>query len=301
MPRAAPCSTRSSSTRASDAGVEFRFGVTVTALARDSRARSPESSGATPEARPFAATARMTVGADGMGSTVARLAGAQVRTRGPRFASFIYGYWDGLTSTATSCSSAPGSPPASSHQRRPGLHLRRHDAVALPVRGTARHGPRLHPAPERGRAGPVPPGRCPCARAAADLRRAAGLPPAGPRPGWALVGDAGYFKDPITSHGITDALRDAELLAGAIITAAGGDAPEAVALAGYQATRDRLSDELFTVTEAIASFRWTLDEIPALMVRLSGAMSDEVAWLTGLAGETESDRLAGFAPLVPAG
>ena len=42
------------------------------------------------------------------------------------------------------------------------------------------------------------------------LKRGAG-------PGWALVGDAGYFKDPITAHGITDALRDAELLARAII------------------------------------------------------------------------------------
>ena len=29
--------------------------------------------------------------------------------------------------------------------------------------------------------------------------------------GWALVGDARYFKDPVTAHGITDALRDAEL------------------------------------------------------------------------------------------
>ena len=37
------------------------------------------------------------------------------------------------------------------------------------------------------------------------LRRAHG-------PGWALVGDAGSFKDPSTAHGITDALRDAELL-----------------------------------------------------------------------------------------
>ena len=35
-------------------------------------------------------------------------------------------------------------------------------------------------------------------------------------PGWALVGDAGYFKDPLTAHGITDALRDAEFLATAI-------------------------------------------------------------------------------------
>ena len=39
-------------------------------------------------------------------------------------------------------------------------------------------------------------------------------------PGWALVGDAGYFKDPITTHGITDALRDAELLADAILRGA---------------------------------------------------------------------------------
>ena len=38
------------------------------------------------------------------------------------------------------------------------------------------------------------------------VRRAAG-------PGWALVGDAGYHRDPITGHGMTDALRDAELLA----------------------------------------------------------------------------------------
>ena len=44
------------------------------------------------------------------------------------------------------------------------------------------------------------------------LREAAG-------PGWALVGDAGYFKDPITAHGITDALRDAEILARVVASA----------------------------------------------------------------------------------
>ena len=38
--------------------------------------------------------------------------------------------------------------------------------------------------------------------------------------GWALVGDASYFKDPLTAHGITDALRDAELLS--IAVAIGG-------------------------------------------------------------------------------
>ena len=35
-------------------------------------------------------------------------------------------------------------------------------------------------------------------------------------PGWALVGDAGYHKDPATGEGISDAFRDAELLAEAI-------------------------------------------------------------------------------------
>src|SRR4029453_5404849 len=34
--------------------------------------------------------------------------------------------------------------------------------------------------------------------------------------GWALVGDAGYHKDPILALGIGDALRDAELLAEAV-------------------------------------------------------------------------------------
>ena len=35
-------------------------------------------------------------------------------------------------------------------------------------------------------------------------------------PGWALVGDAGYHKDPITAQGMLDAFRDAELLADAV-------------------------------------------------------------------------------------
>ena len=35
-------------------------------------------------------------------------------------------------------------------------------------------------------------------------------------PGWALVGDAGYNKDPITAQGIRDAFRDAELCSAAL-------------------------------------------------------------------------------------
>src|SRR6266550_1485225 len=53
----------------------------------------------------------------------------------------------------------------------------------------------------------------------------------GTGPGWALVGDAGYFKDPLTAHGITDALRDAELLARAIMKGT------IAAFADYEKTR----------------------------------------------------------------
>jgi flavin-dependent dehydrogenase len=95
-------------------------------------------------------------------------------------------------------------------------------------------------------------------------------------PGWALVGDAGYFKDPITAHGITDAFRDAELLSRAV---ARGTAP---ALAEYQAIRDELSSELFDITDEIASYAWSFDELKQLHLRLSDAMNREVAHLAEL-------------------
>jgi 2-polyprenyl-6-methoxyphenol hydroxylase-like FAD-dependent oxidoreductase len=41
-------------------------------------------------------------------------------------------------------------------------------------------------------------------------------------PGWALVGDAGHFKDPTPGQGIADALRQSEQLAAAIERALGG-------------------------------------------------------------------------------
>jgi 2-polyprenyl-6-methoxyphenol hydroxylase-like FAD-dependent oxidoreductase len=88
--------------------------------------------------------------------------------------------------------------------------------------------------------------------------------------GWALVGDAGYFKDPITAHGITDALRDAELLAEAVV-----DGSED-ALARYQQTRDEIATGLFEVTDEIASFEWDLSTVKDLHLKLSDEMKREV-------------------------
>jgi flavin-dependent dehydrogenase len=95
-------------------------------------------------------------------------------------------------------------------------------------------------------------------------------------PGWALVGDAGYFKDPATAHGITDALRDAELLARAVMVGT------AAAMEQYEATRMDLSRRLFDVTDAIASFDWADDGLQALHREFSQEMSREVRALAAL-------------------
>lgn len=89
-------------------------------------------------------------------------------------------------------------------------------------------------------------------------------------PGWALVGDAGYFKDPLTAHGITDALIDAELLARA--AAEGTDR----GLADYQRARDDRATGLFDVTDAVASFEWDLAKVQQLHRSLSDEMKKDV-------------------------
>jgi flavin-dependent dehydrogenase len=72
-------------------------------------------------------------------------------------------------------------------------------------------------------------------------------------PGWALVGDAGYMKDPVTGFGITDAFRDAGLLAEALDAALSGREPSEEALAGYQSRRDAAALPIYEMTLQMAS------------------------------------------------
>jgi 2-polyprenyl-6-methoxyphenol hydroxylase-like FAD-dependent oxidoreductase len=90
-------------------------------------------------------------------------------------------------------------------------------------------------------------------------------------PGWALVGDAGHWMDPISTHGMTAALRDAELLADSILS--GNAAPET---SSFQRIRDRISLPMLQASDEIASFSWDLTGIRALLRRMSSAMTDEV-------------------------
>ena len=57
-------------------------------------------------------------------------------------------------------------------------------------------------------------------------------------PGWALVGDAGYHKDPITAQGMTDSFRDAEWLAEAIDQGFSGKQHMAEAMWDYEQRRN---------------------------------------------------------------
>ena len=101
-------------------------------------------------------------------------------------------------------------------------------------------------------------------------------------PGWALVGDAGYFKDPITAHGMTDALRDAELLADAVLCSTAGRSAARRAMAAYQETRDRLSRSLWDATEEVAGYTWDAARARTLLRTVSASMSDEVDHLSRL-------------------
>ena len=72
-------------------------------------------------------------------------------------------------------------------------------------------------------------------------------------PGWALVGDAGYHRDLVTGLGITDAFRDAELLAEAIDEGFSGRRRLDEALADYERQRNELAMPLYEFTTHLAS------------------------------------------------
>jgi 2-polyprenyl-6-methoxyphenol hydroxylase-like FAD-dependent oxidoreductase len=266
-------------TAASEAGADVRFGTTVTGLSRDRRGRTTGVTGTGPHGSRFSIRARFVVGADGMHSTVARLVDAPVEHVGQHASAITYGYWTGAEVDGYQWiyrpDGAAGAIPTNGGQvcvfasatperiQRGGIEV-----IESIVRASSPH------LAERLQA----------ARAPTRTQTFRGRPGVIRKPwgsGWALVGDAGYFKDPISTHGMTDALRDAELLTRALVAVLQG-APETDALSAYHATRDMLSLPLFEVVDTIASHKWTNNQIGDLLRRLSSSMTDEVELLAGL-------------------
>ena len=71
-------------------------------------------------------------------------------------------------------------------------------------------------------------------------------------PGWALPGDAGHFKDPVTAQGIRDALRFGRLLGEAVAPVLDDPAALDRAVAAWERRRERECVETYAWTNGLA-------------------------------------------------
>jgi 2-polyprenyl-6-methoxyphenol hydroxylase-like FAD-dependent oxidoreductase len=88
--------------------------------------------------------------------------------------------------------------------------------------------------------------------------------------GWALVGDAGYHRDPVTAQGMSDAFRDAEWLAEAIDVGLGGGGPLDTALADYEQRRNEAVRPMYEFTYGLATLEPPAPEMQQLFDTLHG-------------------------------
>lgn len=246
-----------------EAGVEFREDVSVKHLARDrERVTGVDINGETAEAN-------IVVGADGMHSTVAKLVDAPEYEAVPTLSYGYYAYWSGVdlddaelyfledngvlafpTNDGMSCI-AVGGPVEDFHEFRKDIE----GNYMKVVQAAGTLGERMNGATQETKF-----------LGTADqpnfFRRPYG-------PGWALVGDAGYHRDFITGLGITDAFRDAELVAKAIDEGLSGARPMEEAMADYEAKRNEFAKPLYDFTLALLQ---TEQPSPALFLTFGATM-----------------------------
>jgi flavin-dependent dehydrogenase len=89
-------------------------------------------------------------------------------------------------------------------------------------------------------------------------------------PGWVLVGDAGYHKDPYSAQGIMDAFRDVELVVEAIDAGFSEQLPLEEALADYERQRNEMALPLYEYNMQAASMKPSLPEMQQLFAALQG-------------------------------
>jgi 2-polyprenyl-6-methoxyphenol hydroxylase-like FAD-dependent oxidoreductase len=249
------------------AGAEARTRTTVTGLLRSAgRVVGVETTAG-------ALRAPLVVGADGARSAVARFAGAAEYHRTPPRRVFLWSYFEGVDpSERRFWLGNIGGNGFLASPSDSGLFL----AAFVPpierlneLRGNRGAGCEegLRRWPELGallggarRVGPV---RM-MSRWHGFFRESAG-------PGWALLGDAGHFKDPTPGQGISDALRQAFALAPAIERALGGTRSADAPLREWWAWRDRDAWEMYWFAQDMGA----VDRTPRLERTLQSRFANE--------------------------
>ena len=277
---------------AEQAGADVRTGVTVTGVQRDRRGRVAGVYGHDHGGDPIDLGARYVIGADGLRSRVARSVGATIDEARLAGGAAQYAYYAGIpwagmeffvaersfagvfpTHDGQACIWV-GTPSADAQAARRGSGSREVAFGELLGRSAPQLAGRLRHAR---RASPVRG----MLRQPNQVRQAFG-------PGWALVGDAGYHRDAVTAHGISDAFRDAEFLAVALDQALSSGAEESTALARYQQQRDQALRETFEITCRLAAYP-AVPMFIELQKQLSAAIDTEAAALA--ARPTPGERL----------
>ncbi len=263
-------------------GADVRTGATVTGVRRDERGRVVGVYGRDRTGAPIEIGARYVIGADGLRSRVARSVGAAITDARSADGATQYAYYEGIPWTGIEFFVAEGSLAGvfPTHHGEACIWVCNPSAEAKAVRRRA--GSRAEAFGELlERSAPRLADRLRHARRTSPVRGTLRLPNQVRQafgPGWALVGDAGYHRDAVTGYGISDAFRDAELLAVALDRALTGEAEDAEALALYQRQRDQALSEIFEITSRLAAYP-PVPTFIELQKQLSAAIDKEAAAL----------------------
>ena len=258
---------------AEKAGVEVRDRTTVTELLfADERVvgvRTHAAGGAS-----FTERARFVVGADGPGSLVARTVAAEEYAARPMLQGTAWTYWSGVRFGeefrlyARDFEAAYGLP-TSDGQLLVGVNwsaeryrLARQDLERSYFEALERIAPAFATEVRSGRQED---------RLRTGSTRSFFRQPYGP--GWVLIGDAGYKKDPCTAQGITDAFLDAEHAADRLDDVLVGRSSETDALSRFHRSRDEWAIPFYELTCEMARFA----PPPAETVELYRALSERPA------------------------
>jgi len=255
---------------ARESGADIRFGVIVDEVLRNDTGRVTGVRVREESGSELDLTADLVVGADGIRSIVAQSVNAEVLRRAHNTGAVVYGYYSGVPAVGFEWAYAPGL--------SAGMIPTNDGQICVFIGGSeSTFRQRVFPSLEKSfmkvlwEVAPDIADRVNGGRLMARHRGFSGVRGyvrASHGDGWALVGDAGYFRDPITTHGISDAFRDAELLA----RAAGGE----FTMSTYQSMRDSVIGGLFEVTDRIAGYDWAIDDLKVYLREVSRAMKPEL-------------------------